>query len=237
MKIINEITLDVVRDNIGSALSAKQNDADTRYIRARLTENRRALEITPDCTAVINALRSDGEACGFLGEICTDGTVSVPIAPWMLKVSGTVKCDVSVFNGEKRLTTMPFFINVEESLYDGDAVEKDESYGLLSSLMKDAKEITLAEEARKLAESQREANEAERTAAESKRATFFPSVSEDGVLSWTNDKGLENPAPVSIKGEKGDTPVRGTDYWTEEDKGEIINAVLTELPRAEEVEL
>lgn len=29
-------------------------------------------------------------------------------------------------------------------------------------------------------------------------ATFIPHVSEDLILSWTNDKGLENPAPVDI---------------------------------------
>lgn len=34
-------------------------------------------------------------------------------------------------------------------------------------------------------------------------ATFIPSVSADGVLSWINDKGLPNPAPVNIKGEAG----------------------------------
>ena len=34
--------------------------------------------------------------------------------------------------------------------------------------------------------------------------TFVPSVSADGVLSWSNDGGLENPAAVNIKGEKGD---------------------------------
>lgn len=35
-------------------------------------------------------------------------------------------------------------------------------------------------------------------------ATFTPEVSASGVLSWTNDRGLDNPPPVSIKGEKGD---------------------------------
>ena len=34
--------------------------------------------------------------------------------------------------------------------------------------------------------------------------TFTPSVDSSGVLSWTNDIGLENPAPINIKGEKGD---------------------------------
>ena len=34
-------------------------------------------------------------------------------------------------------------------------------------------------------------------------ATFTPSVASDGTLSWTNDGGLENPAPVNIKGADG----------------------------------
>lgn len=43
-------------------------------------------------------------------------------------------------------------------------------------------------------------------------ATFTPDVSEDGILSWTNDKDLPNPAPVNIKGpngDKGDAGERG----------------------------
>ena len=34
-------------------------------------------------------------------------------------------------------------------------------------------------------------------------ATFIPSVSESGVLSWTNDKNLPNPQPVDIRGPAG----------------------------------
>lgn len=35
-------------------------------------------------------------------------------------------------------------------------------------------------------------------------ATFTPDVSEDGIISWTNDQGKENPEPQNIKGPKGD---------------------------------
>ena len=35
-------------------------------------------------------------------------------------------------------------------------------------------------------------------------ATFIPSVSAAGVISWSNDKGLTNPGSVSIKGPQGD---------------------------------
>ena len=37
--------------------------------------------------------------------------------------------------------------------------------------------------------------------------TFTPSVSDDGVISWTNDGGLTGPEEKSIKGQKGDTGV------------------------------
>ena len=79
-------------------------------------------------------------------------------------------------------------------------------------------------------------------------ATFIPSVSADGVISWTNDKGLPNPKPVNIKGVKGDkgdkgeagengkdgadgyTPVKGKDYFTDSDKAEMVSSVIATLP-------
>lgn len=40
-------------------------------------------------------------------------------------------------------------------------------------------------------------------------ATFTPSVSDAGLISWTNDKGLPNPSPVYIKGPQGPQGPRG----------------------------
>ena len=40
-------------------------------------------------------------------------------------------------------------------------------------------------------------------------ATFTPSVSADGIISWTNDKDLPNPEPVNIMGTKGDKGDKG----------------------------
>lgn len=78
--------------------------------------------------------------------------------------------------------------------------------------------------------------------------TFTPSVSDAGLLSWTNDGGKTNPKSVNIKGPKGDagadgapgkdggtgpqgpkgdpgadgkTPVKGTDYFTPADVEKI----------------
>lgn len=77
---------------------------------------------------------------------------------------------------------------------------------------------------------------------------FVPYVSDEGVISWTNNGGLQNPKSVNIKGEKGDTgeagkngtngkdgvdgytPVKGKDYFTETDKAEIVSSVIAALP-------
>lgn len=40
-------------------------------------------------------------------------------------------------------------------------------------------------------------------------ATFIPTVSEEGVISWKNDKGLPNPSPVNIKGPQGEMGLKG----------------------------
>ena len=39
--------------------------------------------------------------------------------------------------------------------------------------------------------------------------SYTPSVSEDGIISWTNDGELPNPPTVNIKGPKGDTGEQG----------------------------
>lgn len=41
-------------------------------------------------------------------------------------------------------------------------------------------------------------------------ATFIPSVSAEGVITWTNDKDLPNPEPVNIKGQPGTPGEPGT---------------------------
>ena len=57
----------------------------------------------------------------------------------------------------------------------------------------------------------------------------------DTSASATITGTVENPIlNLGIpKGIEGLAPIRGTDYWTDDDKTEIINDVLNSLPRAE----
>ena len=54
-------------------------------------------------------------------------------------------------------------------------------------------------------------------------ATFFPSVDENGVISWTNDKGRSNPAPRSIRGPQGLTGDSGVYIGTTEPTDPDVN--------------
>lgn len=55
---------------------------------------------------------------------------------------------------------------------------------------------------------------------------------------WINPDGSPNDytGERGATGENGYTPVRGVDYWTEEDKAVIVSAVIDSLPDASEVE-
>ena len=55
----------------------------------------------------------------------------------------------------------------------------------------------------------------------------------DNVISSFGNQGPQGEQGPA--GKDGHTPVKGTDYWTEADKQEIINSVLAALPSAEEV--
>ena len=46
-------------------------------------------------------------------------------------------------------------------------------------------------------------------------------------------RGVQGIPGVGVQGVQGEKPVKGVDYWTEEDKTEIVNEVLEGLPTAE----
>ena len=61
-------------------------------------------------------------------------------------------------------------------------------------------------------------------------ATFIPSVDSAGNLSWTNDKGLPNPATINIKGPKGDSGDSGGGAGTIENPFIVISDSYCEIP-------
>ena len=65
--------------------------------------------------------------------------------------------------------------------------------------------------------------------------TFTPQLDAEGNLSWKNNGGLDNPAVVNIRGADGKdgyTPVKGKDYFTEDERMGLVAEMLNERPMA-----
>ena len=55
----------------------------------------------------------------------------------------------------------------------------------------------------------------------------------DGTVAFDS---LTDEQKAALKGDKGDAPQKGVDYYTEEEKTEIVHAVIAALPNGDEVE-
>ena len=61
-------------------------------------------------------------------------------------------------------------------------------------------------------------------------------ISQDDLQEATNEALAQAKASGEFNGKAGYTPIRGTDYWTDTDKIDMLNDVLAALPDGTEVE-
>ena len=116
-QIVKELRVDVSQPNVFQAIVAKQNDSNSRFLKITLVDFGVKVEVPNTAKVTINANRPDGASESFKGEANNDGTITVPLAQWMLDIDGEVKCDVSVTNTEdnKRLTSTDFWLEVQKA--------------------------------------------------------------------------------------------------------------------------
>lgn len=113
------IQLDTVRKNNVRLIYAVQNDYGARYLTVEMMTDGKEESVSPLAVVSINAKRSDGRKNAFFGVVNADGTVTVPVTDWMLDVEGEVICSVAVVESGKRLTTTHFYMQAQESIWDG----------------------------------------------------------------------------------------------------------------------
>ena len=80
----------------------------------------------------------------------------------------------------------------------GEVDDGDLPYGIYDKTTWEAGDVLTAEELNK---SEKAIEYLVRT--QKAKAVYLPAVSEDGLISWTNDLELDNPAPVNIMGPQG----------------------------------
>ncbi len=123
----------------------------------------------------------NGLGCYF-SDLDSTGTTLIPAA--VLEESGTIFIGIMGEKGDQRITSSLVRYRVGEGASVTDLLDPETVHSLMdlvNEALADSGGIT-----------------GKRTG-----TTFTPSVSSAGVISWTNDGGLDNPSPVNIKGAQG----------------------------------
>lgn len=154
VQIIREITVDVSLTNNLRAITAKQNDLNSRFLKINITDNASPLKVNSASKVTMNVKRTDNEVRMFYGSVNDDGSVTVPLTSWMLAIPGSINCDVSIISTDdsQKLTTMQFSIYVEEAVYPQEALEENENYDVLVDLLDAAENMQECIEATEAAE-------------------------------------------------------------------------------------
>lgn len=173
-----KITLDCRRAESQVTITAKQGEASGRKITFSLNEGRLPYKVPSGVTAVLRAKKPSGAVLYNTCTVTADGNVEYIITTQTVAEVGKLPCELQLSQDGKVIFSPNFTLLVYKNLSVDSEVESSDEFTALQAAISRAENLTDG-------------------------TTFTPTVSEDGVLSWTNDGGKANPEPVNIKGEDG----------------------------------
>lgn len=199
---------------------------------------------TFDGTENVTVVGTKPSGTGFAYEATASGNiVTFETTGQMTVVAGNVTCGVIIEKSGDRIGTLHFVLHVQPAALDAETIVDSNDF---DNIIHNAIAVFIAEHGTGVPMGGTEGQVLTKKGNDNldtewadppggdggeNGATFTPSVSPAGVISWTNDKGLENPDPVNIKGPAGPTGPQGPAYTlTAADKAEIVDDVLDALP-------
>lgn len=133
MQAGQSITLDFIVKN-RTKLIAKQDDINSRYIKATLKNNRQDVTISPYSVATLNITRRDGAKKCYRA-IIENNKVMAFLSDWAVSLTGVLKCDISIIENNERLTTMPFTVDIVFACCTSDDIEDATSEDVITELI------------------------------------------------------------------------------------------------------
>ena len=173
-----KITLDCRRAESQVTITAKQGEASGRKITFSLNEGRLPYKVPSGVTAVLRAKKPSGAVLYNTCTVTADGNVEYIITTQTVAEVGKLPCELQLSQDGKVIFSPNFTLLVYKNLSVDSEVESSDEFTALQAAISRAESLTDG-------------------------TTFTPTVSEDGVLSWTNDGDKPNPEAVNIKGEDG----------------------------------
>lgn len=177
----------------------------------------------------------------FAGNQCT-----MPI------LENTRNVKIGVYAGNLSTTT-PAVVNAQRSILCGSGLPQKPqddvyaqimsmlTYGVSDEQIAQAVEAYMADHPSDGVNAEEVARAVEEALTDAKNSGEFDGAKGDPGVSVTHSwngttltvTSASGTSSANLKGEKGDAPVRGTDYWTESDQQQIIQKVMQELPEGD----
>lgn len=158
MDYTQEISVDVSGKTKYKYIDAKQFDNKSRYLKITLREDGQKLTPESGVTAAFRCRKPDGTICLNAATVNSDGTVTAELTCEMLACKGEAKADICLIKGNSVLSTVTFFIQIDEAPIDTKKVLSSDEFLLLVEKISEASSATedtkqAAEEARDAAQS------------------------------------------------------------------------------------
>ena len=217
-KSVQKISIDVSNAGVYTPrVFAKSNDAGSRFIKVAMMENGEPLKIPIDYKIRANIQKSDGKHA-YINCTNDENIITVPLSSQALASPGTAICDVSVLKDIHVLTSASFYIDVDKSVYDENAVESMDEYEELTRIVKEAKtdkHETL--QAKNKAETMRDEAKAFRDDAQASKAT-----AETHAISASNSKTAAEKAEANAQASEEDARASANKAETMRDETEAL---------------
>ncbi len=183
-RVEHRIKLNLMKAGLQGQVIVKKADSDSRKINIFLSSAAGPYNMKNITSAILRAEKPDGKVMFNSCTVCEDRLEYI-ITTQTIAATGTVTCEITLMSSTGQVLVTPQFeIIVADIIYSDTEIESTNEYTALEEAIKKA-------------------------AALKDGTTFTPSVSDEGVLSWSNSDGKENPAAVSIKGPKGNPGDKG----------------------------
>lgn len=183
-RVEHRIKLNLMKAGLQGQVIVKKADSDSRKINIYLSSAAGPFNMSDIASAILRAEKPDGKVMFNSCTVCEDRLEYI-ITTQTIAATGTVTCEITLMSSTGQVLVTPQFeIIVADIIYSDTEIESTNEYTALEEAIKKATALKDG-------------------------TTFTPNVSDEGVLSWTNADGKDNPAAVNIKGPKGDSGAKG----------------------------
>lgn len=146
MSITQSINLDFGRNSIPPTVYAKQGDIKTRFVTITPLNCGAAYTMETGTTAKIAVRKADGHKV-LNNATITDGIITAELTEQALAADGVAVAEIQLYKGDTLLTSQVFYIKVERSAVDSDAVESSDEFNALVEALNQVDNLNASVEA------------------------------------------------------------------------------------------